>query len=159
MKDFTLNKLLKSPKNFIQTCAYFSAILLQIQIQHGIFACFIRIMKKLASHIKPVAILLSFLIVFTITGKVMHLAFADCDHHISLKGVSDDELNITANDHEYMDCELCKFTPQTPTLVTTPQLETVEFAFVEIQVNTLISRLQIQSYFHDSSLRGPPSFS
>lgn len=117
-------------------------------------------MKKLSIHIKPLALFLVFLIAFAITGKPLHLVFSDCDHNITLHSTNQDaELSTLNTDAEFIACDLCKFTIQTPVLVHTPSIELAPIT-VNASLKSLSPKLVYLQQYHDTrSLRGPPSLS
>lgn len=117
-------------------------------------------MKKLALHIKPLAIFLVFLLAFAISGKSLHLAFSDCDHQISLLGGDHHEDGMSwSAEADINDCELCKFTIHPPLLVHTPS---IEFTLAPTQTTikgSIADQFNLQSFLRSTSLRGPPSIS
>ena len=114
-------------------------------------------MKKISSHIKAIAICLTFLITISVMGKPIHLLFSDCDHNIVLTTTTDDSNFSIDLDIESNDCEFCKFTPQTPTLVDSPQVFQGKIQVIEQVKLIAASQTSDQSYLDFYSLRGPPS--
>lgn len=115
-------------------------------------------MKKLALHIKPLAVLLTFLIVFTITGKSIHVLFSDCDHTIATSQQEHQEngdfIDIA---EELVDCEWCKFVPQTPTLVEAPSLEYSIISPIITTSGFVYLSHYAQTHDPSSQFRGPPT--